>query len=59
MNMFKSTSGKTPEEYIDLLMEPRKSDIKFLDQFIKKTVPKLNPFIISGMIGYGIGKMQP
>jgi hypothetical protein len=53
MNMFKPTSAKTPKEYIDLISEPRKSDIKFLDKFIKKTVPKLKPFIISGMIGYG------
>jgi hypothetical protein len=53
MNMFKPTSAKTPEEYIDLIAEPRKSEIKKIDAFIKKTVPKLKPFIISGMIGYG------
>jgi hypothetical protein len=53
MNMFKPTSANTPQEYIDLISEPRKSDIVFLDKFIKKTTPKLKPFIISGMIGYG------
>lgn len=53
MNMFKPTSAKTPEEYIDLIAEPRKSEIKKLDEFIRKTVPKLKPFIIAGMIGYG------
>ncbi len=53
MNMFKPTSAKTPEEYIDLIEEPRKTEIKKLDEFIKKTVPDLKPFIIAGMIGYG------
>lgn len=51
--MFKPTSAKTPEEYINLIAEPRKSEMKQLDAFIRKTVPKLKPFIISGMIGYG------
>lgn len=53
MNMFKPTGAKTPEEYIDLIAEPRKSEIKKLDAFIRKTLPKQKPFIISGMIGYG------
>lgn len=51
--MFKPTTAKTPEEYIDLIAKPRKSEIKKLDEFIRKTVPKLESFIISGMIGYG------
>lgn len=53
MNMFKPTTAKTPEEYIDLIDEPRKSEIKKLHEFIRKTVPDLKPFIIAGMIGYG------
>lgn len=53
MNMFKPTTAKTPEEYINLVVQPRRSQIKQLDEFIRKTVPKLKPFIISGMIGYG------
>jgi hypothetical protein len=53
MNMFKSTSAKTPEEYIDLQTEPRKSEIKQLHDFIRKTTPKQKPFMIAGMIGYG------
>jgi hypothetical protein len=51
--MFKATSAKTADEYINILDEPRKSQIKTLHQFILKTVPNLKPFIISGMIGYG------
>lgn len=53
MNMFKSTSAKTPEEYIEMLDEPRKTDILLLHNLIRKTVPGLKPFIMAGMIGYG------
>lgn len=53
MTMFKVTTAKTPQEYIDLIDEPRKSEIIKLDKLIQKTVPNLEPFIISGMIGYG------
>lgn len=53
MNMFKPTNAKTPNEYIDLISEPRRSDIKKLHNFIKKTVPNLKPYIQTGMIGYG------
>lgn len=51
--MFKTTSAKTPEEYLEKIDEPRRSEIKKLDAFIRATVPNLKPFIISGMIGYG------
>lgn len=51
--MFKSTAAKTPDEYISLLEEPRKSEIQTVHKLIRKTVPDLKPFIISGMIGYG------
>lgn len=53
MNMFKPTSAKTPEEYIELVAEPRKTEIKRLYEFIKKVVPELKPLIIAGMIGFG------
>ena len=53
MNMFKTTTAKTAEEYIEGLAEPRKGEIKKLHDFIRKTVPSMKPFIISGMIGYG------
>ncbi len=51
--MFKVTDAKTPEEYIERIDEPRKSQILQLHQLILKTVPQLKPYIISGMIGYG------
>ena len=51
--MFKPTKAKTPTEYITALSEPRRSHIKQLHQLIQKTVPKLKPHILVGMIGYG------
>ncbi len=53
MNMFKPTTAKTPEEYISLIDEPRRSEIRELHELIQKTVPKLKPHILAGMIGYG------
>ncbi len=53
MNMFKPTPATTPEEYISLIDEPRRTQIQILHNFICKTVPKLKPRITSGMIGYG------
>jgi hypothetical protein len=53
MNMFKPTTAKTPEEYLELVPEPRKKDIEKLHQLIQKTLPKHTPHILSGMIGYG------
>lgn len=51
--MFKPTAAKTPEEYIELIAEPRRKEIQTLHEFIQKTVPNQKPFILSGMIGYG------
>src|SRR4030095_7116686 len=54
MNMFKPTAAKTPEEYVDLIQDPeRKAEIIKLDKLIRKTIPKLKPHILVGMIGYG------
>ena len=53
MNMFQPNAAKTPAEYIKMIDEPRRSEIKKLHAFIQKTVPKLKPFMQSGMIGYG------
>lgn len=53
MSMFQTTTAKTPNEYIALLPEPRRSEIKFLHDFIRKLAPELKPHIIAGMIGYG------
>lgn len=52
MNMFKPTKAKTPEEYISLIDEPRRSEIQALFDFLKKMLPKEKPFILAGMIGF-------
>ena len=51
--MFKTTPAETPAEYIDMLEEPRKSDIRELDAMIRKNAPNLEPHIASGMLAYG------
>ena len=51
--MFKPTSAKTPEEYIAAIPEPRRHDVEKIHALIQKTVPNLEPHILSGMIGYG------
>ena len=43
----------TPAEYIARLDEPRKTEVAALDQLIRKTAPKLEPFISNGMLAYG------
>ena len=43
----------TPAEYIAQLEEPRRAEVVALDALIRKTVPKLEPFIHSGMLAYG------
>lgn len=51
--MFKDLKVKSPEEYIEGLSEPRKSEILKLHNLIRKTVPNLKPYIETGMLGYG------
>lgn len=51
--MLKPTEAKTPQEYIDMIDEPRKSQIQALHQFIQEIAPQLTPNIQAGMIGYG------
>jgi len=51
--MFKPTSATTPEEYIAMVPEPRRQELEELHVLIHNIVPKLEPCILSGMIGYG------
>lgn len=51
--MFKTTPAQTPEAYIALLEEPRRSEIQTLHNLIQKAVPDLKPHILSGMLAYG------
>ena len=43
----------TPAEYLAQLQEPRKSEVAALDSMIRKTAPKLTPFIQMGILAYG------
>lgn len=48
-----NSNAKTPAEYIKSVPDDRRPIIETLDKLIRKTVPKLQPFMISGMLGYG------
>ena len=43
----------TPDEYIDALEEPRRGEIRELHDLIRETVPDLDPYVGTGMLGYG------
>ena len=43
----------TLAEYIAALDEPRRGEVAALDALIRKSAPKLKPFIYMGMLGYG------
>jgi hypothetical protein len=43
----------TPAEYIAKLDDARRADVSALDALIRKTAPKLEPFVHSGMLAYG------
>ncbi len=53
MNMFKAVKAKTSQEYVDALPEDRRQILKFLDTFIQKNAPSLNPNFLYNMPGYG------
>lgn len=48
----KAAEASSPEEYIARL-DPRRSQVQTLHEFIRRTAPDLEPHIRSGMIGYG------
>lgn len=54
MNMFKPTTATNEKEYIELIPEPRKSEILQIDALIKKTAPSLKPTFAINMLGYGM-----
>lgn len=43
----------TPKEYLASLEAPRRAEVKALDAFIRKTVPKLKPYLHDGVLAYG------
>lgn len=53
MNMFKTSSANTADEYIAALPDDRRAIVEKIHQTILKAIPSKKPRIISGMIGYG------
>src|SRR3954468_1789660 len=53
--MIHAMKPTTPSEYLAALSEPRRAELKSLDAAIRRSVPKLKPYVTySGtMIGYG------
>ena len=44
-----TTTAKTPEQYIRQLEEPRRGEVRRLHELIRRTAPKLEPYMESGM----------
>lgn len=43
----------TPQEHLDEIDEPRRSDIAAIDAMIRDAAPDLEPVVAGGMLGYG------
>lgn len=48
-----SSKAKTPQQYLQSLEEPRKTEITALHQLITETAPELKPHMDYGWLGYG------
>lgn len=53
MKMSGQLAVTTPKQYLERLDEPRRTEVARLDAFVRKTVPRLRPFIHAGMLAYG------
>ncbi len=53
MNMFKPVAARSVEEYFSSIPEPRLSEIKEVDEIIRKNAPELKRHFAYNMIGYG------
>jgi hypothetical protein len=58
MNMFKPVKAKSVKEYFEMLPEQRRKPMEFMDNFIKKTAPKLKSVFAYNMLGYGSFKYK-
>lgn len=48
-----TTAATTPDEYIERLDEPRRSEVRAIHELIQRVAPSLDARIESGMIAYG------
>lgn len=53
MNMFKSTTAKSADEYLEMIPEPRKSEMMSLHKLIRKLAPALEVKMYGAIVGYG------
>lgn len=51
--MFKTTSARTVDEYVDALAEPRRGEMKKLHEMIVGIAPNLEVKLWGAIIGYG------
>lgn len=56
--MFKPVKAKSVKEYFEMLPEQRRKPMEFMDNFIKKTAPKLKSVFAYNMLGYGSFKYK-
>lgn len=51
--MFKPTTARSVEEYIDMIEEPRSSEIRILHEIIREITPHLEVALYNSVVGYG------
>jgi hypothetical protein len=51
--MFKTTAATSPDDYIEALEEPRRTQIRELDRLIGEVAPQLERHMQSGILAYG------
>jgi Domain of unknown function (DU1801) len=44
---------QTPEEYLNAVDEDRRAEVRRIFDFVRKVVPKLEPFMLNGFLGFG------
>ena len=43
----------TPDEFVEAIEEPRRSEIRRLHELIRSAAPSLEPVVMGKMLGYG------
>ena len=51
--MIEPTKAKTVTALLASIDEPRRAEVKALHALIRKAVPKLEPYLLGNMVGYG------
>ncbi len=51
--MKRSSKATTRQEYFAALTPERRAELAAVDRLIRKTVPKLKPYVHAGMLAYG------